>query len=155
METLNRDQTHPNTEFISRLGYREAQAPSRLHCLRNGEALELIVHFFENRNSDKVIYYTEAIDMQTGRTRHTATFQFSRNNDHIALHKFCLYTLFFDEELEELFNEQNKFNPPVHLNAAKAESFLNWVRYFWNTQSFNEKYKMLGGLNSKNDLLKD
>ena len=155
METLNREQNPPNTDMISRLAYREAQAPTIFHCIRNGEALRLTVHFFESRNSRKVLYLTEAVFMPTGKTRHTTLFQFSKDDDHLALHKFCLHTLFFDEQLEALFNAENKFNPPTHLNAEKAEAFLNWVRYYWNTQTFNEQYKTLGGFHTPKDLIND
>jgi len=153
MEANKREANAPNTEFISRLGFREISAPTTFHCLRNGEALELNIHFFENRNHKKVIYYTEAKDMQTGKIRHTATFQFNEDNDHLALHKFCLHTLFFDQTIEEDFTKENKFHPPMHLHPEKAEQFLNYVRYYWNTQCFNERYKMLGGLNSKKELI--
>jgi hypothetical protein len=140
-------------DFINRLGFYETSHPRQYRSIRNGEPLELTVHLFENRNSKKVIYYTEAIYIPTGKTRHKTVFQFDRESDHEALHKFCLHALFFDEKIEAGFEEENKFHPPAELNNPKAEAWLNWIRVYWNTNHFNATYKELGGLNDNKELI--
>lgn len=140
-------------DFIYRLGYREVKKPVSFHCIRNQEPLHLRIYYLENERKGKVIYYTEAEYIPTGQLRHTCIFRFDRNKDHIALHNFCLHTLFFDESITQLFEEQNRFEPSIHLTPEKAELFQNWVRFCWNTRYFNEHYTMLGGLQDKRELL--
>lgn len=142
-------------DFISRLGYYETSHPKQYRSIRNGEPLELTVHLFESRNSKYVVYYTEAVYIPTGKRRHTTLFQFSKENDHELLHKFCLHTLFFDEKIEARFEEENKFHPPATLNNAKAESWLNWIRMYWNTNHFNSMYKELGGISDNKQLIRN
>lgn len=153
METLYNTEIVNSSDFITRLGFREVNTPATFFCSRNGEALELKVYFFENRDSSHVVYYTEAIYQPAGQLRHTALFRFNRNEPHEQMHKYCLHSLFFDEQIEVLFEQENKFHPPAHLHTAKADTLLDWVRSYWNTQYFNKKYKALGGLNSKKDLI--
>lgn len=154
METHQEFEPIPVTQdFITRLGYHETSHPRQYRSIRNGEPLELTVHLFESRNSDKVIYYTEAVYIPTGKIRHKTLFQFDRRNDPELLHKFCLHTLFFDEHIEARFEEENKFHPPAQLNNAKAASWLNWIRVYWNTNHFNTTYKELGGLSDNKQLI--
>lgn len=153
METLYNTEIVNSSDFITRLGFREVNTPATFFCTRNGEPLELKVYFFENRDSNDVVYYTEAIYQPAGQLRHTALFRFNRNEPHEQKHKYCLHSLFFDEQIEVLFEQENKFHPPAHLHTAKADTLLDWVRSYWNTQYFNKKYKALGGLNSKKDLI--
>lgn len=156
MEANQEFETVPvSLDFISRLGYRETSHPKQYRCIRNGEPLELTVHFFENRSSPKVIYYTEAIYIPNGQIRHITLFQMDKNNDHELLHKFCLHALFFDEHIEARFEEENKFQPPAALIGPKAESWLNWIRVYWNTNHFENTYKELGGLNNNLQLIHD
>lgn len=142
-------------DFICRLGYRETSHPKQYRAIRNGEPLELTVHLFESRNSSKVIYYTEAVYIPSGQIRHKTLFQFNKDSDPELLHKFCLHTLFFDEKIETSFEEENKFHPPAQLNSPKAESWLNWIRVYWNTNHFNKTYKELGGLCDNQQLIRN
>ncbi|RYG24273.1 MAG: hypothetical protein EOO01_43550 [Chitinophagaceae bacterium] len=142
-------------DFIARLGYHETSHPRQYRGIRNGEPLELTVHFFENGRSQKVIYYTEAVYIPSGKIRHKTLFQFDRNNDPELLHNFCLHTLFFDEKIEARFEEENRFHPPAQLNTSKAEAWLNWIRVYWNTNHFNSTYKELGGLSDNKQLIFD
>ncbi|PSK94613.1 hypothetical protein [Taibaiella chishuiensis] len=144
---------HYSSDFIVRLGFRETGTPATFRCIRNGEPLELKVYAFENRNSNQAIYYTEAYYQPTGQLRHTALFRFPNSEQHELMHKYCLHTLFFDEQIGEQFEQENKFHPPAHLQTEKADTLLQWVRSYWNTRHFNEQYKTLGGLNSKKDLI--
>lgn len=153
METLYPAVSRHSSDTIIRLGFRETSAPATFRCIRNGEPLELKIYLFENRNSGRVLYYTEAVYLPTGQLRHTTLFRFSSNEQHEVLHKYCLHTLFFDEQIELLFEQENKFHPPAHLQTAKADTLLHWVRSYWNTRHFNDQYKALGGLNSKKDLI--
>lgn len=153
METAyHTDNDHTGASFISRLGYRELSAPRQYKCVRNGEPLELTVHLFENLNTTTVLYYTEAIYIPTGKLRHTTLFRFNADSDHEAFHKYCLHALFFDERMGELFEEENKFYPPAHLDPVKAEQLLNWIRLYWNNNYFSTRYKELGGLKNESDL---
>lgn len=142
-------------DLISRLGYHETSHPKQYRSIRNGEPLELTVHFFESRNSAKVIYYTEAVYIPSGKIRHKTLFRFNNGNDHELLHKFCLHSLFFDENIEARFEEENKFHPPAQLNNPKAEAWLNWIRVYWNTNHFNNTYKELGGISDDQQLVRD
>lgn len=153
METLHPTEIFNNSDFITRLGFRETHTPDTFRCMRNGELLELKIYLFKHRDNAQVIYYTEAVSLATGQLRHTALFRFNRDDQHELLHKYCLHSLFFDEQIEALFEQDNKFHPPAHLQTTKADTLLHWVRSYWNTQYFNKKYKALGGLNSKKDLI--
>lgn len=155
METsYKNEQLLSGTGFISRLGYREMDKPKQYNCVRNGEPLTLTVYTFENRNLHHILYYTEAVYIPAGKMRHTALFRFNADSDHEALHKYCLHALFFDERMEQQFEKENRFAPPAHLNAEKTETFLNWVRVYWNSNYFATTYKELGGLQNEKDLLK-
>lgn len=132
--------------FLSRLGYRELNAPKQYNCIRNGEPLLLTVRLFENTQTEMVIYFTEAVYIPSGKLRHTTLFRFNAGGDHEGHHKYCLHALFFDERMGELFEQENKFNPPAHLDAAQAEQFHSWVRLYWNSNYFATRYKELGGL---------
>lgn len=142
-----------NTDMITRLGFRVMNEPIVLRCIRNGEPLELKVYYFESRNMDAVIYYTEAYTIATGILRHSAAFRFRKSDNHELMHKYCLHALFFDEQIEQAFEEQNKFSPPAHLDQQKAASFLNSVRLYWNSRHFEETYKTLGGIESQKQLI--
>ncbi len=142
-----------SVDFIHRLGYREINKPMLFHCIRNQEPLMLKVYYLENERKGTVVYYTEAEYIPTGQLRHTCIFLFDRNKDHERLHKVCLYTLFLDEKITRLFEEQNKWEAPPHLDKEKAEIFQNWVRFYWNTGYFNDQYALLGGLQDKQQLL--
>ena len=142
-------------DFISRLGFRAMARPKQFYCVRNGEPLELSIHFFENKNTQKVIYYTEAKYIPTGHLRHVSAFQFKANEAHEKLHKFCLYDLFFDEKIESKFEEENTFHPSPLMNNAKAASWLDWMRVYWNTNHFKSTYKALGGLNCTSQIIHD
>lgn len=154
METIHHaDSITAGTDFIARLGYRELYQPRQFRCIRNGEPLELTVHTFENRSLSKVLYYTEALYIPSGKMRHTTLFHFNADSDHEALHKYCLHALFFDERIGAQFEKENRFTPPAHLDLEKAETFLNWVRVYWNSNYFSTRYKELGGLGNEADLL--
>lgn len=155
METAYSTAIFNSADFIARLGFRETSRPDTFHCTRNGEPLELKVSSFRHRDDAHVIYYTEAKYLPSGQLRHTALFRFKAGDQHELLHKYCLHTLFFDEQIEAAFEQENKFHPPAHLHTAKADTLLQWVRSYWNTQHFNKKYKALGGLNSKKDLIRN
>lgn len=154
METIcQADKNAAATDFISRLGYRELCAPVKLRCVRNGEPLEITVHLFENRTLSRVIYYSEAIYIPSGKLRHTTLFHFNADSEHEALHKYCLHALFFDERIEAQFERENRFGPAGHLDPVRAETFLNWVRVYWNSNHFATRYKELGGLHTENELI--
>lgn len=152
--TTNAEHTFDQSPLIGRLGYREPEPPKVYRCIRNGEPLELTVHLYENRRAGKVLYYTEAVYIPGNKLRHTALFHFNAGHDHEALHKYCLHALFFDEQMGELFERENKCMAPAHLDPEKAGLFQSWVRLFWNSNYFKEKYKELGGLESASDLLR-
>lgn len=143
-----------DADFISRLGYRLLQPPRQYHCMRNGESLGLTVHAFENRQLARVLYFTEAVYLPSGRPRHSTLFHFNADSAHEALHNYCLHALFFDERIGERFEEENKFHPPAHLNAEKAEILHHWIRIYWNSHYFATRYQELGGLAPGHDLIR-
>lgn len=154
MEAVGRNNgAFTGTEFIYRLGYRELQAPGIIHCVRNGEALRLEVRYFENRQGNGVIYYTEAYNEHTGGLRHTTVFTFPMSCEHAAIHQRYLHELFLDTEIENRFEEENKFMPAAHLSTDHVALFDGWVRFCWNTNHFREQYKKLGGLEYRRQLL--
>ncbi|WP_118973595.1 hypothetical protein [Taibaiella koreensis] len=152
--TINAETTGDQAALIGRLGYRELERPRTYHCVRNGEPLMLTVHLYENRNACKVLYYTEAVYIPGNKPRHTTLFHFNADSDHEALHKYCLHALFFDEKIGAHFEQEHNHTAPAHLDAEKAEQFRNWVRLFWNSNYFKEKYKELGGLEHASDLIR-
>ncbi|WP_118950552.1 hypothetical protein [Taibaiella helva] len=152
--TINAEPARDQAALIGRLGYRELEQPRIYKCVRNGEPLALTIHLYENRNACKVLYYTEAVYIPGNQLRHTALFHFNATNDHEALHKYCLHALFFDEKIGFQFEQENKHTAPAHLDPEKAELFQNWVRLFWNSNHFKEKYKELGGLENPSDLIR-
>lgn len=144
-----------STEFISRLGYRASTHPRHFYCVRNGEPLELIVHFFENTRAGKVVYYTEARYIPNGKIRHTAIFQFNEQDDHESEHKFRLYELFYNDQIEAQFERENTFHPSPLMNNEKATSWLDWIRVYWNTCYFDNKYQVLGGLTNAQQIIQN
>jgi len=138
---------------ISRLGYRAVTHPRHFYCVRNGEPLELTIHFFENKNTGQVIYYTEAKYIMSGRLRHKTLFRFRKEEDHEKLHVLYLHELFFDEAITAKFEEENTFHPSPLMDKYKSESWLNWIRNHWNTHHFENKYKALGGLHGAADII--
>lgn len=156
METIQANETITvSPDSISRLGFRAVTHPRHFYCVRNGEALELTIHFFDNKNTNKVIYYTEAKFIMSGKLRHKTLFQFKKEEDHEKQHIFCLHTLFFDETMATQFEQENTFHPSPLMDKNKSESWLNWIRGHWNTNHFESKYKTLGGLNSPNQIIHD
>ncbi len=140
-------------DFMHRLGYREVHRPQIFNCIRNAEPLQLRVYYFQNEKRQKVAYYTEAVCISTGYLRHTTLFLFGQIEDHLRLHHLCLYTLFFDERIAGMFEEENRSSPPGHLDTVQTEKFKDWVRFYWNTNHFKENYARLGGLEHTRQLL--
>ena len=156
METIQANETMTvSQDLISRLGFRAVTHPRHFYCVRNGEALELTVHLFDNKNTNKVIYYTEAKFILSGKLRHKTLFQFKQDEDHEKQHIFCLHALFFDEGMTAQFEKENTFQPSPIMDKAKSESWLTWIRNHWNTHHFENKYKTLGGLSSPKQLIHD
>jgi hypothetical protein len=156
METIQAYETmNVSPDLISRLGFRTVTHPRHFYCVRNGEALELTIHLFENKNTNKVIYYTEAKYILSGKLRHKTLFQFKKEEDHEKQHIFYLHTLFFDETMVAQFEAENTFHPSPLMDKNKSESWLNWIRSHWNTNHFENKYKTLGGLNSPSQIIHD
>ncbi len=156
METKHHtDANHAAASHLAGLGYRELSTAKQYKCIRNGEPLELTVHLYQHNATATVLYYTEAVYIPTGKLRHKSFFRFNADGDHEAFHKYCLHALFFDERMGELFEQENKFNPPAHLDTEKADRFMNWVRVYWNSNYFATRYKELGGLENESALSPD
>jgi hypothetical protein len=154
METMQVYETiNVSQDLISRLGFRAVTHPRHFYCVRNGEALELTIYLFENKNTDKVIYYTEAKYILSGKLRHKTLFRFRKNEDHEKQHILFLHDLFFDEAIAEQFEKENTFHPSPLIDKNKSESWLNWIRNHWNTHHFENKYKTLGGLKGTADII--
>lgn len=154
METMQAYETiNVSPDSISRLGFRAVTHPRHFYCVRNGEALELTIHLFENKNTRKIIYYTEAKYILSGKLRHKTLFQFAKEEDHEKQHILFLHDLFFDEKIAEKFEEENTFHPSPLMDKYKSESWLNWIRSHWNKNHFESKYKALGGLNGNSDII--
>lgn len=138
---------------ISRLGFRNMQEPVTFRCIRNGEALELKVYYFESRNLDTVIYYTDITTLASGARRHATAFRFKKKDNHELLHKYCLHLLFFDEQIQLDFESQNTFSPSTHLDKEKASQYLDAVKYYWNSRHFDMTYKILNGIESQKEII--
>lgn len=140
------------SELISRLGFVEVHPAVSAQCLRNGEPLALHIRLFKNRNSKKVIYFTTATYLPDNTQRYTTLFMFEADNNHEALHKFCLHQLFFDEDIEKKFETEHKLTMQ-HPNEKAAE-WLSWIRHYWNINHFKTLYKELGGLYNYHQIIK-
>jgi hypothetical protein len=155
MKTFNTNTTQQlDVQQIARLGFRAMNEPTTYCCVRNGETLVLKVYLFENRDLNQVIYYTDAISISSGKCRHTTIFKFHKSDAHQTIHNYYLHQLFFDEQIEQQFEQENTFAPAAHLNPEKAAAFLNAVRFYWNSRHFEYNYQKLHGIQSAKEIIK-
>lgn len=152
MKTAEITETLPiHPELIGRLGYREVHPALVVKCVRNGEPIELNIRLFKNRSSSTVLYYTTATYIPSNTLRHSTLFMFDGNNNHEALHKFCLYKLFFDETIEHQFEKEHKLT--MQHPGRKAAEWLSWIRVCWNSNHFKTMYNELGGINNYQQII--